>query len=353
MRLPKLSIATTQVRPWKKALSLITAVPELTVLILFAAAAYTIMGVFSQVESTESLSANSVWLIVFGSFIVSTAIAVFAVLAGIGGGVVFTPLMLGFTSIDTLVIRATGLVVAMFSGLISSGPFMKKGLANIRLVVYGAIPITVGASIGAALAIVLHEAMGSTGDALVRLSLGGIIAFCCYVFITKGSKIEFPDATGTDRLGTKLGFNFSYFEESMGKEIHWKTQNVLLGGMLLLGVGLLGGFFGLGGGWALTPVLNIVMATPLKVSAASSGVLLAIADSTAAWRYVTYGSLIAVFAAPWMLGQVVGGIIGAHVLTRLRVGFIRYLLIFILGFSALRLVTRGIEGLAGIEIPVI
>ena len=43
-------------------------------------------------------------------------------------------------------------------------------------------------------------------------------------------------------------------------------------------VGFMGGFFGLGGGWALTPLLNVLMGTPLKVAAASSGVLLAISD---------------------------------------------------------------------------
>ena len=52
-----------------------------------------------------------------------------------------TPLMLAFTSIDTLIIRSTGLVVAMFSGLVATGPFMRKGLADIKLVFLGALPI--------------------------------------------------------------------------------------------------------------------------------------------------------------------------------------------------------------------
>ena len=333
--------------------SLITAAPEMAVLLLFVVAAYIVMGVFSKVEGTDVLSSSSIWLIVAGSFVLSTAIAVFAVLAGIGGGVVFTPLMLGFTSIDSLVIRSTGLVVAMFSGLISTGPFMRKGLSNIKLVAYGAAPICGGAAIGAAGAIAMQQAMGVTGDALVRLLLGLIIGFCCFLFIRGGTKYEFPEAKHEDKLSRKLGFSFSYWEESLGKEVHWRNQRVLIGGLLLFGVGLMGGFFGLGGGWALTPVLNIVMATPLKVAAASSGVLLAVSDGTAAWRYITYGALIPVFAAPWMLGQVVGGFIGANLLSRIRVSIIRYLVIFILGFSALKLIVRAIEGFVGIEIPII
>ena len=91
----------------------------------------------------------------------------------------------------------------------------------------------------------------------------------------------------------------------------------------------MGGFFGLGGGAFLTATLNLVMGTPLKVAAANSGVLLSIGNGTAIWTYIMYGSLIAIFAAPWMLGQVVGGILGAHLLIRIRASFIRYVFKFL------------------------
>ena len=84
-------------------------------------------------------------------------------IAGIGGGVIYTPLMLGFTSIDSLVIRSTGLIVAMFSGLISTGPFMRKGLSPIKLVSFGAAPICLGAIVGSTAAIAIQDAMGETG----------------------------------------------------------------------------------------------------------------------------------------------------------------------------------------------
>ena len=99
------------------------------------------------------------------SFVISMAIAIIAVIAGVGGGVIFTPIMLAFTSIDTLVIRSTGLVVAMFSGLVSTGPFMRKGLADVKIVFFGALPIIIGGLGGAFAAIVLARYLGETGDA--------------------------------------------------------------------------------------------------------------------------------------------------------------------------------------------
>ncbi len=95
--------------------------PELIILLVGIIVTYAIMGLFSQLQGNEILSANQMWMIVVLSFLFSTLIATVAVVAGIGGGVLFTPVMLAFTSIDTLLIRATGLVVAMFSGLISTG----------------------------------------------------------------------------------------------------------------------------------------------------------------------------------------------------------------------------------------
>ena len=79
---------------------------------------------------------------------------------------------------------------------------------------------------------------------------------------------------------------------------------------LFILLGFIGGFFGIGGGAFLTATLNLVMLVPLKVSAACSGVLLALSNACAIWTYIKYGALIAIFAAPWMLGQVIGGIIG-------------------------------------------
>lgn len=332
---------------------LVTSVPELLILIILVVVGYLAMGIFSQIEGTEVLSPSSVWLIMVGSFLISTAIAVLAVIGGIGGGVIFTPLMLGFTSIDSLIIRATGLVVAMFSGLVSSGPFMRKGLSNFNIVLYCAVPIVIGALIGSTSAVYLRSIMGETGDAIVRLSLGFLMVTIAYFFIIRGAANEYPQAKHVDSLTRKLGLSGAYWEESLGKPVTYQLARPIQGGLIFVLLGFMGGFFGLGGGAFLTATLNLIMAVPIKVAAASSGVLLAISNATAIWTYIMYGALIAVFAAPWMLGQVVGGIVGAHLLIHVRAAFVRNVLIIILLVSSIRLIVRGIEELLGTNIPIL
>lgn len=315
--------------------------------------AYIIMGVFNEVSGTEVITPVGAWAIIVGSFVISFLIAIISVLGGVGGGVIFTPIMLGFTSVDTLLVRSTGLVVAMFSGLVSSGPFMRKGLADIRLVFYCAIPIIIGAMLGSHFAISMAENMGETGDAIVRLALGLVLVFIAVMFIMGGSKTEYPQPKYIDKISQKMNLKSRYWEESLNKTVHYHATRALLGGILFFVVGFTGGFFGLGGGWAVVPVLNLVMAVPLKVSAASSGVLLAIGNAAAIWPYIVKGALIGVFAAPWMIGQVIGGILGAHILAKIKAGFVRKILIFLLILTSLKLISRGVESLFGIDIPLL
>lgn len=333
--------------------ALLRKVPELTLLILLTVVGYALMGVFSKVSGTEILTPIAMWGIVAGSFVASTIIAIVAVVAGIGGGVLFTPIVMAFTSMDTLIVRATGLVVAMFSGLISTGPFMRTGLSDIRITFYAAVPIVVGAIAGSFAAIYLAAYLGATGDGIVRLLLGCILVFIAMMFILGGSKTEFPVPKKIDSITEKLGLCGCYYEQSMGQKINYSLTRSIPGVILFSLVGFTGGFFGLGGGWAVVPVLNLVMCTPLKVAAACSGVLLAIGNASAIWPYIMCGAMIPVFVAPWMVGQVIGGLMGAFILAKIRAGVVRQILIVILFLTSLKLISRGLETLTGIDIPVL
>lgn len=95
--------------------------------------------------------------------------------------------------------------------------------------------------------------------------------------------------------------------------------------------------------------MNLVMAIPLKVAAACSGVLIGMGSCMSIWPYLLAGAVIALFAAPWLVGQVMGGIIGAHVLIRVHAKSIRYILIGIMALSSFGLVTKGLTSLGYIS----
>jgi uncharacterized membrane protein YfcA len=289
------------------------------------------------------------WL--FGFFFLSFAIALVAVIGGIGGGVLFTPFMLAFTSVDSLIIRATGLIVAMFSGLVSTGPFTKRGLANLRICIFCAAAYGVGAFSGAQGAIYVAKHLGETGEGVVRLALGGILFSLAVYFIVGGKKIEWPEVEHVDNFTKKLKLSQPYYEESLKKVIDYPLTRAKWVLAAIVGVGLLSGFFGLGAGWAIVPAQNVIMAVPLKVAAANSGVLLGMGDCIAVWPYLLMGAIIPLFAAPWLVGQVLGGLLGALILIRVKAGFVRFLLIGFMFFACFGLLTKGL-GMLGVIGPV-
>ncbi|MGD9155700.1 MAG: sulfite exporter TauE/SafE family protein, partial [Bacillota bacterium] len=113
----------------------------------------------------------------------------------------------------------------------------------------------------------------------------------------------------------------------------------------MLFIGLASGFFGLGAGWAIVPAINFIMAVPLKVAAAVSSITIGMGDCVTVWPYIYAGAMLPLFVAPWLLGQVLGGILGAQVLISVRSESIRYILIGIMAYTGFGLITNGLKKL--------
>ncbi|MBI4878268.1 MAG: sulfite exporter TauE/SafE family protein [Planctomycetes bacterium] len=298
---------------------------------------------FTKETPEGGMSGAAIWGWLFGFFFISFGIALVAVLAGIGGGVLFTPFMLAFTQVDSLIVRATGLIVAMFSGLVSTGPFMRLGLSNLRMCIYGAAAYGVGAFVGAQGAILVAKHLGESGEGAVRLALGIILLALAVYFIVGGKKIEWPEVKRVDRFTQWLKLSQPYYEYSLGKVIDYPlTRAAILPAAICL-IGLISGFFGLGAGWAIVPAQNLIMAVPLKVAAANSGVLLGMGDCVAVWPYLLHGAIIPLFAAPWLVGQVLGGLLGALILIRIQAGFVRHLIVGFMFLACFGLLTKGLN----------
>lgn len=325
---------------------------EIIIMVSSIVLAYFGLAVLSMVPGipTEgTMPISSISLITLAFFLLSLAIAMISVIAGIGGGVIFTPLMLAFTSVDSLVVRGTGLIVAMFSGLISTGIFIKKGLGNYRLCMTLTLSQGVGALLGATLAVSAAKSAGALGEGLMRTGLGILLALIAVYLFLGGKKLEWPVIKKVDRFTSMLKLGGSYYEESEEQLRNYEVKRAPLGILLLFIVGMIGGFFGMGGGWAITPALNLGMGLPLKLAVANSGVILGIGSCVSIWPYISAGSIIPLFVLPWLAGQVIGGFIGSYALAKIKVKIVRFILIGIMVFTAFGLIAKGLNlvGLVG------
>lgn len=287
-------------------------------------------------EQTAQAAADSslawwVWPLVL--FLVTFILGILAVLGGVGGGVLFVPIISGFFPFHLDFVRGTGLLVALCGALAAGPGLLKSGLASLRL----AIPVALIASTFAILGAMIGLALPTN---VVQIALGlTILGICTLMLLSK--KTEYPDVPKSDKLSSALRIYGVYYEDSAVKEIDWRIHRTPLGLLLFTGIGLMAGMFGLGAGWANVPVLNLVMGAPLKVSVASSKFLLSITDTSAAWIYINQGAVIPMLVVPSLVGIMLGSIVGVRLLKVAKPTFIRWMVIALLAFAGLRALLKG------------
>ena len=267
-------------------------------------------------------------------FVVTFVMGIVAVLGGVGGGVLFVPIIGGFFPFHIDFVRGAGLLVAL-AGALAAGPgLLKKGMADLRL----AMPVALIASSCAIVGAMLGLAMPAN---IVNITLGAtILGIVVIMLIAK--KSEFPEVKQADNLSTILRISGIYHEPSSGKDINWQIHRTPQGLATFIIIGVMAGMFGLGAGWANVPVLNLMMGAPLKVSVATSKFLLSITDTSAAWIYINKGAVLPMMVAPSLIGIMLGSIVGVRLLAKAKPVVIRRVVIGILLFSGARALLKGL-----------
>lgn len=316
---------------------------EFTLLSWLTGAAFLAMGLIAAFRGGETrveILAVWAWLCLF--FAAAFLITLTAVLGGAAGGVLFTPFLLAFTAVDSLVVRATGMILATFAGLISSGSLMRTGLTNFRLSLFGGAAYGTGALLGARGAFWVHAHMGEAGEGLLRLALGLVLTALIAHLLLNRVKIEWPAVRRVDRFTRFLNARQPYYEPSLGRVVDYENTRALPFFFAVVGIGMLSGFFGMGTGWAIVTAQNLIMGAPIKVAAANSVSIFGMGGSLAVWPYLHGGAVLPLFVAPWLCGTILGGIMASRLLRRVHASTVRYLLLAMMIFSAYGLLARSL-----------
>ena len=273
------------------------------------------------------------WAWPLALFVTCFLIGVIAVPAGIGGGTLFVPIVGSFFPFHLDFVRGAGLLVALASALAAGPMLLRSGLASLRL----ALPLALLASASSIAGAVLGLAMPAH---IVQMLLGALIlAIVALMFASK--KSEFPCVDKPDALSQALALHGVFVDGASGRSVPWQVHRTLPGLLVFLGIGVLAGLFGIGAGWANVPALNLLMGAPLKVAAGTSGLVLSLVDSSAAWVYINQGAVLPLIAVPSVVGMMLGARIGARLLTVLEASAIRKLVIGVLFFAGLRSLLKG------------
>jgi len=279
-------------------------------------------------------------LILFGFTFV---IGIIAPLSGVGGGVLFVPLSTAFFPFSVDFIRGAGLIMALTSALSATPQFIRKGLANIRIMTPLVCVSMVTSILGGIVGLWITNAFPS-GKYYITIALGLVLLIIFVVMLTS-KRVEFPEVKEQDPLSRALALTGSWFEPTLGKVMEYKVTRLPIGLVCFAAVGFIAGMFGLGAGWANVPVLNLIMGAPIKVAVATSMTIIAINDAAAAWIYLAKGAVLPLIVVPSVLGITIGARIGAKLAVKAKPAFVKILVMGIMLLAAALNIVKGLKGL--------
>ena len=285
-------------------------------------------------ESVVPASSMPWWFWPLALFVTCFLIGIVAVPAGIGGGTLFVPIIGGFFPFHLDFVRGAGLLVALASALAAGPMLLRGGLSSLRLALPLALLACMSSIAGALLGLALPASVIQIALGLIVLGIVTLMLF--------SKKSEFPQVDKPDRLSTILGMHGIFVDGASGRTINWQVHRTPMGLLLFLGIGVMAGMFGIGAGWANVPALNLLMGAPLKVSAGTSGLVLSLVDSSAAWVYLNRGAVLPMIAVPSVVGMMLGARIGARLLNILKGSVIRKMVITLLLFAGVRALLKGL-----------
>ena len=274
------------------------------------------------------------WIWPIAVFALSLALGAVAVVAGVGGGVLFVPIVGGFFPFHLDFVRGAGLLLAL-CGALSAGPsLLRNGLASLQLgmplALVGSISSIGGALLGFALpTAALQAALGAT-----------ICAIAFLMMRPSASAASGPPRP--DALAAALGMHGVYRDPAASAAVPWAARRTAAGLALFALIGALAGMFGLGAGWANVAALNLLMGIPLKLSVGTSGFILSLIDTSAAWVYIHRGAVLPILVAPAIIGAMLGARLGVRWLRTVSPVTVRRLVVVLLLVAGLRALLKGL-----------
>jgi uncharacterized membrane protein YfcA len=264
---------------------------------------------------------------------VTFAMGVVAVLAGVGGGVLFVPIVGAFFPFHLDFVRAAGLLLALTGALSAAPSLLRSGLASVRL----AMPLTLVSSLTSIAGALIGLALPT--DTL-QIALGLLIlGIAALMWRSRGS--EHPAVARPDALSLALGMHGLYHDAALGRDVEWKVHRTPAGFAAFAGIGVIAGMFGLGAGWANVPALNLLMGAPLKLAVGTSGFLLIGSATSASWIYLERGAVLPMLVVPSIVGVMLGAKLGVRLLRTAHPAFVRRVVLVMLVLAGARALLKG------------
>jgi uncharacterized protein len=279
------------------------------------------------------------------------ATGVFGSLLGLGGGVLIVPLLTLAFGLGLREAVGVSLVCVIVTSGASASVYLQRNVANLRLGMLLELFTATGAVVGGAVAFLLDE----------RLIAGLFAVLLAYVAVTmlgraRGDTSETPvpdelEPGRADELEPAVVENGSVQDMSASNlptaidrlsGPGYRVRNLRIGAVGSVFAGIVSALLGIGGGIVKVPVMHLAMGVPLRVSTATSNLMIGITASTSAIVYLIRGGIDPYVAGPTVVGVFLGATLGSRTAHRVDLRLLRFLFVAVLLYTAFEMARRAL-----------
>ena len=268
-------------------------------------------------------------IVFFGSFIAG----LLGSLTGLGGGVVIIPMLTLLFKVDIHYAIGASLVSVIATSSGAAAAYVKEGFSNIRIGMFLEIATTVGAVVGAMIAIY-------SPTNIIAVIFGFVLIFSAAISMKKKNEVILQDGGG--RLSKLLKMNSSY--PTPEGDIKYHVQHVPTGFFMMAIAGIISGLLGIGSGALKVIAMDHFMKLPFKVSTTTSNFMIGVTAAASAGIYLERGYINPGLSMPVVLGVIFGAFTGSKILVKAQTKWLRIIFAIVITFLAVQMIYNGITG---------
>jgi uncharacterized membrane protein YfcA len=254
-------------------------------------------------------------------------------LTGLGGGIIVVPMLTLLFHVDIRYAIGASLVSVIATSSGAAAAYVREGWTNVRVGIFLEVATTIGALAGAALA-------GIIPTSALAILFGVVLLYTA--FRSFQSREEHSSDAPAHPWANRLRLNGTY--PSPDGVRHYTVQGVPQGFGLMLGAGILSALLGIGSGVIKVLAMDRTMKLPFKVSTTTSNFMIGVTAAASAGVYLHRGYIQPEIAFPVMLGVLAGALLGARVLARANVKWLRILFTAVVVVMAFQMLDKGFKG---------
>lgn len=273
-------------------------------------------------------------LFVLSMFGVAVSAGFLGSLLGLGGGLIIVPVLTLVFKLDFHLAVGASIVAVVATSSGSAVAYLRDHMSNLRVAMLLEIGTVSGALTGAFLS-------GYIGGRWLMILFGVVMSISAIAMLRRNGKEHLEVVP--DPWADTLNLHGRFHDHSLGTEIVYRVKRTKLGVALMYVAGMMSALLGIGSGVLKVPAMDLAMGLPIKVSSATSNVMMGVTAAASAAFYFARGNIDPFVAGPVAVGVVTGATLGSKVLGRLDNRMLRGVFVAIMVLVAVQMIWKGMH----------